>query len=250
MTEVDWKNFIRHFTDTLPDVASWLQKAGAGTLAVWKEKFASVDLCDAKAAVDAVIDGKIAVPSPWSLLLPSLLGFASRQSLARRQGSAPPVAERPTIGVRHPMAAMFDCIRQCLDGGMSTDAAMVVLDRRFPIADEDRQRVKCQECDDTGWVEVWGIGSIRSLQRGDERVKKYRESALCMCAKGHWRQRPAESLPPGAIPQPRYNPAIHCRWNTGEVAELREWLDWKKSQGVRHHPNYHEEFAGYGQESF
>lgn len=247
MTTDEFGEWIDHFGACFPEVREWLAKAGEATVAAWQRVIEPLALIDAKAAIDVLIDGKESIPkayerSEWPATIKRI---ASRLFLQRNP--APERTNLPITGPRHSMVEMLACIRECAKQGMDAEAALLVLEKRFPVADEDQPRVRCLTCDDSGWVDVWDSCSVQCVI-AKVPVKRYRGTMLCNCPSADRYQRRPEDLAnnPSAQIIPRYDPRKFCRWEGGDLSKLNAWVEERRMNRTKEMPNYEpgfEEFA-------
>ena len=244
MTDAQWDEFRSYFRGSFPSIADWIAKSGPETAAVWKRVLISCEFQDAKVAVDALIDGKLQMPDNWSLI-PSTLRRQAEKHEAARKPQPEPLPRQRSYKSRHSMADMFACIRESQKAGLTHDQSLAVLNERFPIEPEDTTPVRCLTCMDIGTVLVWSAVSVDAV-RGSFPPKRYRSAVLCSCPAGRKVQEIPEKLPLGSRILPRYHETKFCKFGRGEVEQLVAWVEERKRNSTKEHPNYNHDFDSFG----
>jgi hypothetical protein len=230
MIESDWKTWLDYFTDSFPEVSKWMTDFGLGTVEAWRRVIGMLDLQDAKSAVDYLLDGKEEIPEAFNRSkFPSVIRRIGEKIARDRRPKEPP-EPTPRPGSFHSLRAIADCMRKCVAEGMNPDAVLAEVNRRFPVDERNSRRVKCLDCMDYGWVEVWDTYSVQCAAAGG-RIKTYRSLAICHCEAGLEKRTLANGsfeIPPHMCV---YEPGGFCKYNRGDVTKLLAWLEDRRKTG-------------------
>lgn len=130
------------------------------------------------------------------------------------------------------MPAMLQTIRDSVDAGMTTDEALAVVNKKYPIADEDRARYRCLDCEDTGHVRVFNNRTVAAAWHGQPKVRKYSAVVLCSCRAGLKRHTDANGNVIDVTYTATYDRDKFCKYGNGDLDGLRLWIEKKQELAI------------------
>jgi hypothetical protein len=227
MKNSEFQRFIGDFGHSFPDVGSWLAKSGPEAVSAWRGVIGPLELDDAKAAVQSILAGDVPFPEPWSSFPAAIRRIASKLAASRAERAAVPEQPRPSNG-RYSVMAMLEDLRGFLKAGNSQSAAIAMLAKKYPLADDDMPRYACLLCRDRGLVDVWSHRSVQSVLWGEKPFRHYTAVALCECDSGRGRHTDANGIfnPPHGMAI--YDAGKMCVVRSRDASELRAWIDERR----------------------
>ena len=235
MNSAEFKSIMAHFEARFPDVSKWLRSSTdpKATMEAWQQAWKGIDAECCKAAIDQIFTGQTPYPEPWSKFPATIIMIARSikyQTAKQRELREQPERQIPERS-RHSMSAMLGCVRDCVTAGMSTNEALETVNKKFPLADEDRHRYRCLDCEDTGHVRIFHNRTASALWHRAPVVRKYSAIVLCPCQAGD-KRRSVSGAPIEVTYIAIYDPEKFCRYGNGDMSILQEWIDRKREMAV------------------
>lgn len=226
MNSTEFNKWISFHRDTFSDIDAWLGGMTADKqrklFGHWLEALADVALGDALAASKAMLRGDLDAPRAYErdTTPAAIRRYAKGLSRDRAPKSEserylePRKRQRP-VGVG---GQLMDQVAKLINQGMTAREAAAQI---VPAANEDEYdspRWSCSLCQDTAWVDCWHDNAVVAASRGEvvTDIHANRMCVACTCQKAQ-RLANYES-------RRRFDPAKCCRIKTGDVDELRVWI--------------------------
>lgn len=244
MNHKDFIAFGNLLARYMPQVATWLAQLaqdqeksdpGQGTIRrVWAEILGDCTIDECREVLNRIARQEVTVSS-WQ----DIPGIIRREAVASRPK---PRSEYLTQYDRIPtnggeLAEAFKEIRQC---NKDPDLVRETVARWVAQwSDESTDyAAKCQDCRDVGMVICWHIACLREHQ-AEKPVIPRTMAVKCSCnASAKWGDGKDQNSKP-----PRYRAYGFCKWIHGALHELDDWFEWRRSQGIEHHPNFNSDLA-------
>lgn len=128
-------------------------------------------------------------------------------------------------------------------GGDTTE----VLNRLLPI-DDNGPRFKCRHCQDSGFVRVWHVVTMRAAAKGDEIIPRLKKSmqTICNCDLGRAKISPEKGKGRQFWTEDHvYDESRHCLYGSGSLDDLREFVQSIPQRQLESHPNFNATLAQY-----
>ena len=249
MNQSDYKTFRAMLARLLPNIETWLsglgenQRNDGSGLPTINTEWMKI-LGDSQPAECAEVMRKLAAQEIQTPNWQEIPGFIRREVVASRPK---PRSEYLTNYDRIPtnggdMAEAFKEIRQYNKDPEQVRATVARWVAQWSDQSKD-YRAKCLDCLDVGMVICWHIASLREHEAGKP-VLPRTMAVKCSCnASAKWGDGKDQNAKP-----PRYRAYGFCKWIHGALHELDDWFEWRRSQGIDHHPNYNSDLVIVGGE--
>lgn len=240
MTKEDFNRWYEDYCAAFPETVKWMATVEnqQATMGKWFQALQSIDANDAMAATDQIVTGK-AEPiegfererTPYIIALRAKAirnkrfhfktHDAEQQRARALTNRERDVADR--LGFDEPMRACLAEVNQAKAEGRDHSP---ILDKYFPVDEQQSPRYRCLQCRDSGRVLIWN---------GPKPPNSGRCVVACDCESGHAFVRTEENPNGLAL----YNPNRMClltddyeTWRVGALQRMRESM-----------PNYSQELA-------
>jgi hypothetical protein len=250
LNQTDYKTFRAMLSRILPNVVTWLDNIGEGQrndgtgLPTIHSEWMGI-LGDCTTDECGLILRKLAaqeLPFPQWQELP---GFIRREVTNRRP--KPKNEYLADVGqkfvISGDLGQAYKEIRDCRGDLEKIEAVKQKWFAKWDQEKHNEPRYRCKDCLDCGMVLCWHIRCLREHEAGKP-VNPRTMSVKCSCnASAKWGDgKDCKEKPP------QYSRRGFCRWITGALHEIDDWFEWRKTQGIKSHPNYNSDLAIIGGE--
>ena len=204
----------------------------------WERAFSRIEFVDAMEALTDIHTGEAEAFNQWEygtwVAHVRKLANARRSQRYDAENRNKPSYDEPSGSVN--LGGIYREIMAIKDaGGDATEA----LRRLLPIDDEDGRRFKCWRCQDSGFVLVWHIVTMRAVAKGEEITPRLNKSmaTICNCSFGRAKISPESSKRRQVWSiEHVYDESKHCLY--GSLDELREFVQSLPQRQMESRANY------------
>ena len=219
--------------------------------AEWESALSRVEFVDAREALTDILTGEAEPFNQWEYgtWVAHIRKLANAKRSARYDAEhrhTRASLEQPSGSVN--LGGIYRQILAIKDAGSDTTDA---LERLLPVDDTSGPRFRCWKCQDAGFVTLWHLVTMRAIAKGDEIAPRLRKSmvTLCNCDAGRAKVSPEGSRRRVWTEEHVYDETRHCLYGTGDLDELREFVQTMPQRQMEARPNYTQAFAQFNQGS-
>jgi len=250
LNQAEYKSFTVCLSRYLPNVSVWLgdlakaQKQAdpnEDTIhSVWAKLLGDCQPEEYRAVIERLARLELAMPQ-WQ----ELPGFIRREVTNRRP--KPKNEYLADVGqkfvISGDLGQAYKEIRDCRGDLEKIEAVKQKWFAKWDQEKHNEPRYRCKDCLDCGMVLCWHIRCLREHEAGKP-VNPRTMSVKCSCnASAKWGDgKDCKEKPP------QYSRRGFCRWITGALHEIDDWFEWRKTQGIKSHPNYNSDLVIIGGE--
>ena len=234
-----------------PRCDAWIEgldmKIRTETAAEWERAFHDVEFVDATEALTDIHTGEAEAFNQWEY--GTWVGHVRKLANAKR-------AQRYDATHRHTRATMQKpsggvnlggIYRQIVEIKGAGGDVMGAIKRLLPIR-EDGPRLKCWRCQDSGFVTVWHVVTMRAIANGEEITPRLCKTmaTICNCQLGRLRVSPQNAKRQTWTEGHVFDSDKHCLYGGGDLDDLREFVANYERRQMESKPNYSPALAAYG----
>ena len=206
--------------------------------AEWERALSRVEFVDASEALTDIHTGEAESFNQWEygtwVAHVRKLANSRRSQRYEAENRNRPNYDEPSGSVN--MGSIFRQIMAIKDAGGDVTEA---LHRLLPIDEQNSQRFNCLKCQDSGFVLVWHIVTMRAVARGVEITPRLRKSmsTICNCDLGRAKISPESKNRQLWSIEHVYDESKHLLYDSS-LDELREFVESLPQRQMEARPNY------------
>lgn len=251
MDSKEFSIWVKRLKLLYPRFASWADtltpEIRVETASEWERALHDVEFGDAMEALTDIHNGEAESFNQWEY--GTWVAHVRKLANAKRAQRYDAERRHTRAGNQKPsggfnLGGIYRQIIAIQDAGGDTAAA---IKRLLPVRD-DGQRFKCWRCQDSGFVTVWHVVTMRAIANGDEVLPRLRKTmaTICNCQLGRSKVSPQNAKRRTWADDHVFDSDRHCLYSDGSLDELREFMATYERRQMESKSNYSPELAAYG----
>lgn len=252
MDSKEFKTWAKRLKLLFPRFGEWIEGLDERTRREysdeWERALRRVEFMDAMESLTDITTGDAEAFNQWE--------YGTWVAHIRKIANAKRVA-RYDAEHRHTRASLEEPVGSCNLGGIYRQILAIkdaggdiseALDRLLPIDETSGPRFGCWRCTDSGFVTLWHLVTMRAIAKGDEITLRLRKTmvTLCNCDSGRAKLSPEGNKRRVWNDEHVYDDTRHCLYGTGDIEELREFVESMPQRQMEARPNYSQALASFG----